>query len=70
MDIVFYSTGCPRCRVLKAELDRAGLRYSEVNDVDKMLSLGISNAPSLAVDGRMMAFPEAFRWVKEREEDR
>lgn len=64
-DIVVYSTGCPRCKVLKAKLDQAGFSYNEQTDVDVMTELGMKTAPGMTVDGgKMMNFNEAIHWLK------
>lgn len=63
MDIVFYSTNCPKCKVLKSKLDSKGIKYEIVDDVDEMLSLGISTVPCLGVDGKIMNFKESVDWV-------
>ena len=61
--IVLYSTGCPRCTVLHKKLSDKGVSFTIINDVDKMIDMGIMEAPKLEVDGRMMGFTEAVAWV-------
>lgn len=39
MNVILYSTGCPRCKILKSKLDKKGITYSVVDDVDKMLNM-------------------------------
>lgn len=63
LDIVLYSTGCPRCAVLKSKLGACGISYREETDVDKMISLGLTEVPALEVDGRILSFVDAVRWV-------
>ena len=63
MNVVLYSTGCPRCKILKSKLDKKGITYSVVDDVDKMLSMGMVVVPVLEVDGVRMNFKEAINWV-------
>lgn len=65
MDITLYSTHCPKCKVLESKLKNLGLEYTEIDDVDAMLKLGIKMAPVLKVDGRMMDFMTANRFLKE-----
>lgn len=62
--ITLYSTGCPRCRVLKKKLEAAGIEYTENNSVEEMLSLGIELVPVLEVDGELLNFGKALRWVE------
>ena len=65
--VILYSTGCPRCNVLKQKLDSKGIRYVTVNDVDIMTEKGIETVPVLEVDGQMMKFPEAMKWIEKGE---
>ncbi len=66
MEVILYSTGCPKCSVIKEKLDAKGIEYTENNDVDVMLALGISQVPVLSVDGELLSFVEANQWVNER----
>jgi len=61
-----YSTGCPRCRVLKAKMEQKGWKYEECLDVEKMREMGIQSVPMLAVDDRLMTFEEAIKFINER----
>ena len=63
MDIVFYSTGCPKCKVLKAKLDSKGIDYTIFNDVDRMVEMGITTVPDLMIDGKLMNFKESIEWL-------
>lgn len=64
MQVILYSTNCPRCRVLESKLASARIEYTIVEDVDVMLAKGLKNAPNLEVDGTMMDFKEAVEWIK------
>lgn len=64
--VTLYSTGCPRCSVLKKKLTDAGVQYKEVTDVNEMLDRGISHAPQLLVDGDLLDFSEAIKWLRLR----
>ena len=37
--ITLYSTGCPQCSVLKKKLEAKGIKYTENNDEQQMLSM-------------------------------
>ena len=63
MNVILYSTNCPRCKILKSKLDDKRIIYSIVNDVDKMLSMGMVVVPVLEVDGVRMNFKEAINWI-------
>ena len=62
MELILYSTDCPRCKVLKMKLDAQNLPYTIETDVDKMLALGIKTAPVLS-DGKMLQAAEAAKWI-------
>lgn len=62
--IVLYSTGCSACNTLKLMLKNAGIEYTENNNIDEMLALGISQVPVLSVDGELMSYDNAKIWVQ------
>lgn len=66
MSIVMYSTGCPKCNVLKKKLAEKNIEYTENNDVDVMSSIGIDQVPVLDVDGQLLNFKDAVDWLKAR----
>lgn len=67
MHIILYSTGCSRCNVLETKLIRKGIEFSIVDDVDKMIEMGYTQAPLLEVDGKIMEFTEANAWINAQE---
>lgn len=64
MEIVFYSTGCPKCKILKKKIEEKGISYEENNSVDQMLDIGLKSAPALSIDGNILLFKDALEWVK------
>lgn len=62
--VILYEHGCPNCRVLKMKLDKSGIEYETVNDVEVMKAKGFQSAPKLEVDGTVMDFKEAIEWLK------
>jgi len=66
MDVILYSTNCPKCKVLENKLNSIGVDYTIVTDEDLMISKGFSSAPMLEVDGNIMDFGNAVRWAKEQ----
>lgn len=68
MKVIFYSTHCPRCKVLETKLKQKNISYTEVNDVDEMLNIGLKSAPAMKVDdGELMDFSAALNWIKSQE---
>lgn len=42
-----YSTGCPRCRVLEKKMEQLNIDFEVVEDENKMIELGFTEAPML-----------------------
>lgn len=64
-NIILYSTGCPMCSVLKQKLTARQIPFTENNDVDEMLAMGLVSAPVLSVNGKLLPFKEANDWVNQ-----
>lgn len=63
--VKLYSTHCPKCNILKAELDKAKFEYEEVNDVNIMMELGIMSAPVLELEtGEILNFKVALEHIR------
>ena len=65
MNVVLYSTNCQKCMVLEKKLGYSGINYQLVTDEDVMIEKGFTSAPVLEVDGEVMDFGAAVRWVNE-----
>lgn len=66
-NIILYSTGCPKCEVLKKKLNERNVTYTENNSVDEMIALGITQVPVLSRNGIFMNFMDAVEWINSRE---
>lgn len=64
--VVLYSTHCPKCQIIEKKLQQKYISFIEENDVDKMLSMGIKSVPWLDVDGELMDFAQANKWLNEQ----
>lgn len=60
---ILYSTGCPKCKILKMKLDTAQIPYTENYNIDEMQMLGMTEAPALMVNGELLGFGDACRWA-------
>ena len=63
---IFTSQTCPKCRILKMKLAQKGLEYEECTDEAKMQEMGLMSLPVMSVDGKLMDFSEAIKYVNER----
>ena len=53
---IYTSSACPKCKVLKMKLDKAGIKYEVCEDIDTMISLGIKNVPVMELNGELLQF--------------
>ena len=65
-DIILYSTGCPKCKVLEAKMKQKGIKYEEISDVAVMAEKGFMSVPMLEANGITMNFTQANTWINER----
>ena len=63
--VTLYTTHCPKCKILQTKLDSKGIKYDVVEDVDVMQEKGYMSMPMLEVDGQVLDFPTANKWVNE-----
>ncbi len=68
MSIILYSNNCPCCEVLESALNDASVNYETFTDTKEMLRMGMTHLPMLSVDGKLMNYPAAIAWLKERKE--
>lgn len=61
--VILYEHGCPKCKVLKMKLDKSGIEYETVNDIEIMKAKGFSEAPKLEVGDVVYGFKEAVDWI-------
>lgn len=64
MAVILYSNHCPQCKILERKLHDKNIDFTEINDVDLMISKGFMSMPMLEVDGNVMKFKDAVDWVK------
>lgn len=63
--ITFYSTNCPKCQILAKKMDKQGIPYTTVTDINIMLNKGMQSAPYLEMeDGTLLNFMQANQWLK------
>ncbi len=66
MEVILFTTHCPKCRVLAMKLEEKKIKYETRTDVDEMIELGIMSAPMLKVNGKFFDFSAAMNWIKEQ----
>ena len=68
-EVILYSTGCPKCRILETKLQNKGVYYTKNTSVDEMEKLGFTAVPVLSVDGKYFEFGDAVKWINDRKEN-
>lgn len=63
MAVILYSNHCPQCKILERKLYDRNINFTEINDVDLMISKGFMSMPMLEVDGNVMKFKDALNWI-------
>lgn len=63
MDVILYTTHCPKCNVLSQKLEKKKITFSCVQDIDVILEKGFKTVPVLVVDNKAMEFLEANSWI-------
>ena len=69
MNVILYkSATCPQCKVAKMKLEKKGIPFTEVMDMEAMAAEGIKGIPTLVVDGQKMTnLREMCKWVDSQE---
>lgn len=64
--IILYSTDCPKCKILEKKLKDKDIHFVTINSTEEMVKLGYASAPLLRVDGIILDFAEAIKWVNSK----
>ena len=65
-NVTLYTIGCGKCLILEKKLNAAGVDYAICEDQKIMEEKGFDFMPVLEVDGQIMNYGEAVKWVNER----
>lgn len=62
-NIILYSTGCPKCEILKKKMGEKNISYTEINDIDIMNEKNITFVPMLEIEGKLLNYRESVSFV-------
>lgn len=68
-EIILYSIGCPKCKILESKLQSKGIYYTKNTSVEDMEKLGFTTVPMLNVNDQYLTFGEAVKWINDRKEN-
>lgn len=64
--ILYTTTTCPRCNVVKVKMNQANLSYEVSTDIEQMEKLKIKQVPMLQLDdGTLLDFSGIIAYLKE-----
>lgn len=64
-EIILFSSGCPKCKVLKQKLDSKNIEYEISEDFDELVQHNLQTVPVLKVNGEYYQFSEAVKLIGE-----
>lgn len=65
-EIILFSSGCPKCKILESKLNQKEIKYEHITDIEIMLEKGFMSMPMLQVGETIMNFTQANTWINER----
>lgn len=65
-NVILYSNGCHKGKVLKNLLNMLKIRYIEITEIEEIEEKRFILMPILEVDDNIMNFPQAIKWIKEQ----
>ena len=65
-EVIQFSTGCPKCTVLKKKLQAKNIPYVLNESVQEMIAQGFKSAPLLSVNGEIKDFAAANAWINQQ----
>ena len=68
--IKFYSNNCPICKMLKLTMNKNGIEYEEINDIDIIIAIAneneVKSMPFAEINGDILSTNELKEYIKER----
>ena len=64
--IKMYTIECPKCMVLEKKLIAKGIEFTKIMDTKIFSELGIDLFPMLEVNGELLDFSNAIKWINEK----
>jgi len=66
MNVILYTIHCPKCDILEQKLNMKNISFTICEDVSVMQAKGIDAVPVLEVDGNLLGFSDAVKWVNQQ----
>lgn len=64
--VIMYTTGCPKCEFLERALKNKSIDFEIIEGEEAIEAMGYKTTPLLEVNGNIMKFADAVKWVAGR----
>ena len=64
--ILYHQDGCGMCKAIEMMLNKKGIEFESVKDIEVMKSRGITGTPTLEVDGQRYVKNQCLDWIRGR----
>ena len=64
--VKLYTNHCRKCEILTAKLKEKNIVFEVEDDTEVLVSLGFDFMPVLEVDGKLLNYGEAVKYVNEQ----
>lgn len=61
--MILYTIGCPKCIILEKLMEKKQVKFDICEDVGIMENKGIMSVPVLEVDGELLHYNEAVKYI-------
>ncbi|MBR2579302.1 MAG: hypothetical protein IKE41_04120 [Clostridia bacterium] len=67
-NVILYSNGCPKCKVIESKLAVKNINYIKNENVSEVADMGFQSLPVLKIDENYLSFVDANNWVNSQAE--
>lgn len=69
MKVILYKGAlCPKCKVIATKLEKKGIEFEAIDNVQDILAAGVRTIPTLSVDGTLYTDVKACNeWINSLE---
>lgn len=65
MELVLFTNGCPKCKILEERLDEKNITYISKHNPQVLKDNNLISFPALQVNEKILSFYEAICFLKE-----
>lgn len=70
MKVTLYGVeGCHRCAFLSEMLQKRGIEYTKISDVDLIVAKNLDSIPAMEIDGQILYETAAIAWLAKNKKE-